>query len=218
VLGTIACVEQVITIEGKDGFIPQRFAQQAIDITTAYFALSIATSLTTSTLITLRIVLLQRFSHNAGIQSSTRYQRIIEVVAESAILYSITLLSYLISTARRGVVQTYFQSVHSQVVVSYSYQHPFLFVSDSTPQGLAPLLIIYRVASGYSRPTSEWSAGPIPSALLFANDSEQRTNTVIRDIDMSSDGLIPVGSDASQSRNQTLPTTGGRLVENIRFQ
>ncbi|KAK7444833.1 hypothetical protein VKT23_015150 [Stygiomarasmius scandens] len=119
-------------------------AHRFVSFSTAYFSTSIATSVIATSLIILRILLVQW--SNAKFVSSGRegrgnpYRHVIEIVVESAALYSITLLIFIIFLETKNPNLYYAQNVHAQVA------------------GIAPLLIILRVASNSSRPDSEWTS------------------------------------------------------------
>jgi len=75
-----------------------------------------------------------------GRKDENRYKGTIEIVAESTILYSMSLLVLIIFIVIKNPNIYYPQNIHAQI------------------SELAPLLIILRVAAGYSRPESEWNS------------------------------------------------------------
>ncbi|KAJ6590678.1 hypothetical protein DFH09DRAFT_1245111 [Mycena vulgaris] len=114
--------DQVIALKSLEAFNIAKKSEEFIKFSTVYFSLSVATSLTMTLLITLRILL---------------------IFIESAVLYSTTLLMFVVLDLRKDVNIYYAQNIHAQMA------------------GLAPLLIILliilRVAAGHSRPQDEWS-------------------------------------------------------------
>ena len=65
--------------------VTQKMSQVILTLCTAYFALSIATSLATTLLITVRILLVQRAARLAGAEGS-RYGAVVEILVESAVI------------------------------------------------------------------------------------------------------------------------------------
>ncbi|KAJ7611266.1 hypothetical protein FB45DRAFT_1119947, partial [Roridomyces roridus] len=110
-----------------------------IEFSTIYFSLSVATSLTTTLLIMMRLLLVQRA--NKTLDSGLNQQSlnpVIELLVESAVLYSATLLTFVALAARKSLAAFYAQNIHAQMA------------------GFAPLLILFRVSAGYSRSEEEW--------------------------------------------------------------
>ncbi|KAF5348464.1 hypothetical protein D9756_009536 [Leucocoprinus leucothites] len=116
-----------------------------VNFSTAYFALSIGTSLFTTFCIALRIILVQRAAAKATKIRKNPYRAAIEIPVESAALYSATLLIFVILDVTKNVNAFYAQNIHAQMT------------------GLAPMLIVLRVAAGHSRPDTAWSTRPDPS-------------------------------------------------------
>jgi hypothetical protein len=117
VLGAITVADIVISDESKVAFTAAKKAAEFVRVSTTYFSLSITTSLTTSTLAAIRILLMQRASRKAGLQQNTAYSRVAEVVIESAILYSVPLLLYVVLEAVRNNAFYYAQNIHGQTTV-----------------------------------------------------------------------------------------------------
>lgn len=91
--------------------------KQFVTLSSAYFALSIATSLTTTLLIALRIFLIQRAARKIGVKSKS-YSAILEILIESAALYSATLLIFVVLNSRHNINFYYAQNIHAQIAVS----------------------------------------------------------------------------------------------------
>ncbi|KAF7362392.1 hypothetical protein MVEN_00586300 [Mycena venus] len=91
--------------------------------------------LTATLLITLRTFLLRRTG------TGTR-RSFLEISVESAVLYSVTLLTFFALDVEKTSNVYYAQNIHAQMT------------------GIAPLFIILRDAAGYSRPADEWAAEP----------------------------------------------------------
>ncbi|KAJ7649363.1 hypothetical protein DFH06DRAFT_1475776, partial [Mycena polygramma] len=153
VLAGIIVANQVTAAQRSEAFAAAKKSTEFIQLSTIYFSLSVATSLSTTFLITLRIVLLQRMSKRLGNGAHSRsLNSIIEILIESALLYSVVLLAFVILDVKKDVNLGYAQNIHAQMA------------------GLAPLLIILRVAAGKSRSQEEWSTGP-SSTVKFAQSA-----------------------------------------------
>ncbi|KIP06254.1 hypothetical protein PHLGIDRAFT_515790 [Phlebiopsis gigantea 11061_1 CR5-6] len=138
VLAGLIVHDQVVGLESDVTYVVVQKTQQFVTLSTAYFALSIATSLATTLLITLRILSVQHATRKAGARTSS-YNAAVEILVESAALYSATLLVFVVLNSRHDINFYYAQNIHAQVA------------------GLAPTLIILRVAAGKSRRDEEWS-------------------------------------------------------------
>ena len=76
--------------------------------------MSIGTSLTTAALITARVLYVQRALRRSG-------KAIIEIVVESAVLYSITLLIFLVWDVTKNPNVFYAQNIHAQMAASLNF-------------------------------------------------------------------------------------------------
>ncbi|KAJ7852673.1 hypothetical protein B0H14DRAFT_2759787 [Mycena olivaceomarginata] len=141
--------DQVVAEQSSEAFTIAKKSADFVRHSTIYFSLSVATSLTTTFLITLRILLVQRMGKNAETGSHRTFNPIMEILIESAALYSATLLIFVVLDVKKDTNLYYAQNIHAQMA------------------GLAPLLIILRVAAGLSRPQEDWS-GNLSGSLKFA--------------------------------------------------
>ena len=96
--------------------VTQEMKEVILTLFAAYSALSIATSLTTTLLITLRILLVQRAARMVGAVGSG-YGAVVEILVESAVFYSAALLALVVFSSRRDVNLYYAQSIHAQTAV-----------------------------------------------------------------------------------------------------
>jgi hypothetical protein len=110
-----------MAVETGITFIAVQKAHQFTTLNTAYFALSISTSLTTTLLIALRILLVQRAARKVGMEKYNAYHSVIEILVESASLYSATLLIFVILNTKMNINIYYAQNIHAQVAVSSLY-------------------------------------------------------------------------------------------------
>lgn len=98
----------------------QTDSRNFVNFSRAFFSLSIATSLMTTLLITLRIALVQREMRKAGLKI-TSYSALIEILVESAAMYSVTLLLFVILQSIKNEALYYPQNIHAQIAVSCIY-------------------------------------------------------------------------------------------------
>ncbi|KAJ7256395.1 hypothetical protein C8J57DRAFT_564202 [Mycena rebaudengoi] len=120
---------------------PELDIDMFVDFATPYFILSLVTTLLATLLIVVRILTMSE--HNT--RRERGYGRVIEIVVESALLYSVTLIIFLPFLIRGADEQGIVQS----------------FIAQMT--GIAPTLIVARVSFGLARPDETWQA---PSSSL----------------------------------------------------
>ncbi|KAF7301958.1 hypothetical protein MIND_00761900 [Mycena indigotica] len=130
-----------------------------VEFSTPYFYLSLGTTVLCTVLIILRIVLMSR-----GAKGRLRsYRSAIEMIVESAALYSITLIGF-IATGMLNIQDGYPQAMLGPMT------------------GIAPTLIVCRVALGLSRPDPTWHTRTNATAVRFnrseASDHTGRSDTV----------------------------------------
>ncbi|KAG7442562.1 uncharacterized protein BT62DRAFT_375447 [Guyanagaster necrorhizus] len=140
---------------------PENFKPSSVDWTMAYISLSLAVTLMCTILIVLRIITVGRANRKTIFGS---YRAIVEIVIESAALLSIILIIYMVTYARGAYAAIYVDSIAANI------------------RGIAPTLIVGRVASGHSRPDETWEGSAI-SSLHFGTRNHTRThiNTLYND-------------------------------------
>ncbi|KAJ7139267.1 hypothetical protein C8R44DRAFT_764143 [Mycena epipterygia] len=148
-LGMLILFENARFIES--GGDPNAF----VDYARPYFSLCLATTLMATLLIVFRIVWLTRGNVALGFSG---YRAVIEVVVESAFLYSATLIVYI--ALLFGSMTTDNDGYAQAVLIEMT--------------GIAPTLIIARVSFGLSRPSSSWQR---TTKLSFAPDNVTDTTT-----------------------------------------
>jgi len=84
--------------------------------TAVYFSLSLASTVISTFLIVYRIITIAR---ETDFYSQSSYRKIIEIVVESAALYSLILIIYLPLLVRGGVKDQYAQAVLTCTMVSF---------------------------------------------------------------------------------------------------
>ncbi|KAK0471770.1 hypothetical protein IW261DRAFT_1313926, partial [Armillaria novae-zelandiae] len=100
---------------------------------TAYISLILTTTILCTLLIIYRIITV---SH-AGMGIRT-FRGIIEIIVESAFIYSIALLVYIV------------------LITCNSYGEPYIDILAGFAWGIAPTLIVGRVAAGHTCPDESW--------------------------------------------------------------
>ncbi|GJE89920.1 hypothetical protein PsYK624_060320 [Phanerochaete sordida] len=141
---------QADALESNITYVAVQKEREFTTLITAYFTLSISTSLTTTLLISLRVLLVQRAARSVGMEKYSAYTHVVEILVESAALYSATLLVFVVLNTRMNINFYYAQNIHAQIA------------------GLTPTLIILRVAAGKSRRDEEWSTSAKVESLQFA--------------------------------------------------
>ncbi|KAJ7263131.1 hypothetical protein B0H12DRAFT_294057 [Mycena haematopus] len=145
VLSTISgTVFGILTVIETGNFIKYGGDPNAfVDYARPYFSLCLVTTLLATVLIVFRILWLTRDQAGTAF-SGYGYRAIIEMVVESALLYSTTLIVYIVLLfgADTSNNDGYAQAVLIQMT------------------GIAPTLIVARVSFGLARPSSSWQRTP----------------------------------------------------------
>ncbi|KAK0234194.1 hypothetical protein IW262DRAFT_1452731 [Armillaria fumosa] len=117
-----------------------------------YSSFVLATTLWCTILIIYRIVSVARAGRDTG-GGLRAYRHIVEVLVESSALYSIFLILYMVFDAQDPPALAYFD------------------VLAGITRGVAPTLLVGRVAAGYSRPDDSWRGSVISHSLRFGTRS-----------------------------------------------
>ncbi|KAK0483038.1 hypothetical protein EDD18DRAFT_1200713 [Armillaria luteobubalina] len=133
-----------------------------IDWTMLSLSLTLTTTLLCTLLIIYRIVTVAGGKHGAGLRS---YRGVVEIIVESAALYSVSTVVYMAFVARDELTGAYPNVITASI------------------KGIAPTLIVGRVASGHARPDDSWKESVL-SSLHF--DTPARTVTFRDDLDLES--------------------------------
>ncbi|SJL10513.1 uncharacterized protein ARMOST_13899 [Armillaria ostoyae] len=118
-----------------------------------YLAFTLATTLWCTLMIIFRILSVGRASTGSGTPTRV-YRHVIEILVESSALYAIFLLLEMVLVACKDAADYY------------------MGVMAAFARGVAPTLLIGRVAAGQARPDDSWE-GSVMSSLQFGRDSEQ---------------------------------------------
>ncbi|KAJ6580338.1 hypothetical protein DFH09DRAFT_1076596 [Mycena vulgaris] len=169
-----------------------------IDFVTPYFSLSLATTCLVTILIILRIINMTEPSTRRAMG----YGRVVQMVVESAMLYSVTLIIFLPQLVTESLNDGYAQAVVAQMT------------------GIAPTLIVARATFGLARLDETWQ-GRVTfmessrSTLPRANISLSRIHRF--DSPANTDSSISFGEDsvelwANQSRKSKIAQNGNFLI------
>ncbi|KAK0481159.1 hypothetical protein EDD18DRAFT_1363262 [Armillaria luteobubalina] len=130
------------------------FLEKAVNWAVLYASLVMATLLWCTILIIYRIL---RVGGAAG--RIHVYQRVIEMLVESALLYSAVTVVLLVFEARNEMATVYIQAL---VLVM---------------RGIMPTMLVGRVAAGHARPDDSWSDSTPGSSIRFGNHSTSQNDT-----------------------------------------
>ncbi|KAJ6559712.1 hypothetical protein B0H19DRAFT_1260411 [Mycena capillaripes] len=132
-----------------------------IDFGNAYFGLILATTTSATFLILFRIYKMSEKST----RKSMKYGRVIEMVVESAALYLVALVVYIPLSIQGSANVAYPQALVAQLT------------------GMAPTLLVARVAFGLSRPDTTWQAPATESTIIAfrgnGSSTSEQPNTIV---------------------------------------
>lgn len=175
----VIIADQVLASTIKVPFTVAKKSSEFVTLSIVYFWMSIATSLMTTSLIIFRILQVQRMSPESG--SHRRFRPAIEIIVESAILYSVTLIIFTALDVIKTSNVFFAQNIHAQMAVRNTlsiYSIPMLTCHN---QGIAPLLITLRVGAGFARPQEEWTSVNYSGDIQFAPSSSTFADSIGRD-------------------------------------
>ncbi|KAK0449054.1 uncharacterized protein EV420DRAFT_1647082 [Desarmillaria tabescens] len=122
--------------------------------TTMYLSLVLATTLMCTLLIVFRILMV------GGVKAGLRtYRGVVEVIVESAALYSVALIIYISFIARDDLRSAYADIITASI------------------KGIAPTLLVGRVAAGHARPNDTWKESRL-SSLHFGHGARTQMSTI----------------------------------------
>ena len=109
------------------------------------------------------------------------YGRVIEFVVESAVIYLVVLAVYIPLSIQGSNAVAYPQSLVAQLTVGYSTRtNP---PHTDVTQGMAPTLLVARVAFGLSRPNTTWQGESGDSTRIGfrgkGNSTSEQPNTIV---------------------------------------
>ncbi|PBK90383.1 hypothetical protein ARMGADRAFT_1014557 [Armillaria gallica] len=121
-----------------------------------YSSLILATLLWCTILIIYRILRVGGAAGRMGL-----YQRVIEMLVESALLYSAVIIVLLVFEARNEGTAVYVAELAIAI------------------RGMAPTILVGRVAAGHARPDDSWSENISASSLRFGSNSSSHNDSEI---------------------------------------
>jgi len=160
VFSVLADVAQITNIAG----IEKNLASNSLFINTGtiYLALSFSTTILITILIAYRILKVDSETKRAlgkelEVSARVKYTNVIEIVVESAALYSLAEMILLILLVRADPNLRYAQNMVAQIT------------------GIAPTLIVLRITFGLARPASTWIRS---DPIQFASGTEDTRTTL----------------------------------------
>ncbi|KAJ7432167.1 hypothetical protein B0H11DRAFT_820125 [Mycena galericulata] len=175
-LGSLTMFEAAQFVEsGGD----PKFIRAGLDYAGPYFCMCLATTLLATILIVARIVCLTYANAGTGAFKFSGYRAVIEMVVESALLYSAVLVVYIALLFDSAYENLYAQAILIEMT------------------GIAPTLIVARVSFGLARPSASWQRnGPskFASLVMAASAGPATTLHFAQDEDLESQSAVEVCS------------------------
>ncbi|SJL05141.1 uncharacterized protein ARMOST_08514 [Armillaria ostoyae] len=153
VFGWLALLDNIHSPTSDDQV---KVGMEEIQWLTVYLSLSLGTTLFCTILIIYRIIRVGRSSDSVG-----AYRRVIEIVVESASLYAVSLIFWMaFNLLRDNRANVYPEAAYVSIT------------------GIAPTLIVGRVASGQARPSDSWKSKNTISTIQFGGHSAPQSESV----------------------------------------
>ncbi|KAK0192745.1 hypothetical protein F5146DRAFT_517552 [Armillaria mellea] len=144
---------------------------------TLYISFNLATTLFCTLLIIYRILIVPGATRRGAEARLRVFHRLVEVLVESSALYSISLIPYLVFTIR-----DLWGSVYLDVIAAIA-------------KGIAPTLLVGRVAAGYTRPDDDRDESTL-STLHFQPPLERGTTSLTESTTQTS--VVEIDIEAQQ--------------------
>ncbi len=142
-----------------------------VDWLALYSLLILATLLWCTVFIVYRILRVDGAAGRMGI-----YQRVIEMLVESALLYSAMIVALLVLEVHNEIAAVYAKELASTIrVCLIRFQ---VYLCQYFFQGMAPTILVGRVAVGHARPDDSWSENTSTSSLQFRSHSSSQSNSL----------------------------------------
>lgn len=160
------------------------------------FLTSLATTLSVTIIITYRILSVGYATSTVGLRAAKArrcglacfagdYGRIVEVIVESAALYSVSCIAFLVVLKVRPMYSD--EALGIMTVITVCHRSSTLTATHSFIQGLAPCLIIARVSLRIARPEATWHS---KTQMQFGSvGTGRRTPTGDVELDTTGTGL-----------------------------
>ncbi|SJL13960.1 uncharacterized protein ARMOST_17412 [Armillaria ostoyae] len=168
--------------------LPQAmYLENAVNWAVLYSSLVMATLLWCTILIIYRIL---RVGGAAG--RIHVYQRVIEMLVESAALYSAMIVVLLVFEARNEIAANYIENMAIAM------------------RGIMPTMLVGRVAAGHARPDDSWNESTPRSSLRFRNDSSSQNDSQMN-VGSGQDTSSPVRPDIEEGLEASEESTEVRV-------
>ncbi|KAK0473092.1 hypothetical protein IW261DRAFT_1570232 [Armillaria novae-zelandiae] len=119
-----------------------------------YAGLTLVATLLCTLLMICRILTVARATNGGG-NGPRAYRHVIEVFIESSALYAVSLIVYVACIARNNVGNYYLDPI------------------AGFTRGIAPTMLLGRVAAGHARPDDSWKGSVMTSPLRFGQDKTE---------------------------------------------
>ncbi|KAK0461589.1 hypothetical protein IW261DRAFT_204993 [Armillaria novae-zelandiae] len=120
-----------------------------------YASMTLATTLWCTLLMIYRVLTV---AQGAPAEGAGAYRHVLEVLVESSVLYAVPLIFYVAFFARRSTV--------------FYYLDPIAGIM----RGIAPTLLVGRVAAGHARADDSWKGSVITAPLRFGQDETEKSS------------------------------------------
>ncbi|KAK0473011.1 hypothetical protein IW261DRAFT_1611377 [Armillaria novae-zelandiae] len=162
----------------------------SIEWTTIYLSLVLATTLMCTLLIVYRILSV------GGIKAGFRtYRGVVEVIVESAALYSIALI------------------IDISLIVRNELSGGYADIITASIKGIAPTLLVGRVAAGHARPNDTWKESHL-SSLRFDHTQAARTQiSTIGGVSVTQSVVLSLAEEHSSGRDVSTKRDPGQQLE-----
>ncbi|PBK90569.1 hypothetical protein ARMGADRAFT_1166899 [Armillaria gallica] len=158
VCSTLAIISRGI-VTFYEAFRPENMSPRALYIENVVNWAVLYSSLILATFLWCTILIVYRILRLGGVVAGMRvYHRVIELLVESASLYSAVIVVLLVFEVRDEVAGAYIEEFAIAI------------------RGIAPTVLVGRVAAGHARPDDSWSESITTSSLRFRSHSNSQND------------------------------------------
>ncbi|PBK62449.1 hypothetical protein ARMSODRAFT_980719 [Armillaria solidipes] len=156
-------------------------------------------SLILATLLWCTILIIYRILRVGGAVGRIHvYQRVIEMLVESASLYSAVIVVLLVFEVRNALAAVYLQEFAIAM------------------RGIMPTILVGRVAAGHARPDDSWSQSAPRSSLRFGNQSSLQNDTQMS-VGSGQDTLSRVRPDVEEGLEESTESVERKICKPGKF-
>ncbi|PBK62480.1 hypothetical protein ARMSODRAFT_1061455 [Armillaria solidipes] len=182
----------IITYYGTFGSL-EKLSPQDLLVENIISWSTLYSSLILATLLWCTILIIYRILRVGGAAGRVRvYQRVIEMLVESASLYSAVLVVLMVFQVRNELTGYYIENLAIAM------------------RGIAPTILVGRVAAGHARPDDSWSESTTRSSLRFRNDSSSQNDSQMS-VGSGQDTSSPVRPDIEEGLEDSEESTDVRV-------